>query len=385
MQINIFLLLFGGLQGILFSLFLARKKLFQPAYIFLLLYLAAMTLQLTLKVMSKIWLMEHWPLLYNFSHYLPVLYGPMAYLFVKYLLQHPDFSFKDLKHFIPALFIFSALGMVLYRPFTTQPGFNIFNPHLRLCILTASLLVYHLMALQLWQQRRQSLQHFFSDTTFVQLNWVKKFIVISSLTGIAVISALYLLYMYYPNGHQYRYGFVALSICIYWISYTALTHPAVFSIIKGVIKEQSRELPVPLLKAYKPPVKYCNSSISGEQVWQVCQSLEKLMAERKLFLQPDLTINQLAAAVPCTRHQLSQVLNETLQQSYYDYINGLRMEEAKNLLCKPEYQEYKIASIAYDAGFNSLSTFNEVFKKHTGKTPSQYKKEMLKEGRQQRV
>jgi len=56
-------------------------------------------------------------------------------------------------------------------------------------------------------------------------------------------------------------------------------------------------------------------------------------------------------------------------------VNHYRVEEAKQLLLEPAKEDHKIASIAYDAGFNSLSTFNDVFKKITGTTPSQFRKE----------
>ena len=82
-QVTIFLLLFGGLQGILFTLFLVRKKLHRSGYIFLLFYFAVLLMQITLKVMSKGWLMGNWPLLYQASYHLPFLYGPLAFLFAR--------------------------------------------------------------------------------------------------------------------------------------------------------------------------------------------------------------------------------------------------------------------------------------------------------------
>ena len=64
-----------------------------------------------------------------------------------------------------------------------------------------------------------------------------------------------------------------------------------------------------------------------------------------------------------------------LNKSFYDCINQYRVEEAKLLLIDPSKSAHKIASIAFDAGFNSISTFNDVFKKITGQTPSQYRKQ----------
>jgi len=142
---------------------------------------------------------------------------------------------------------------------------------------------------------------------------------------------------------------------------------------------------IPPLKVYHPQPKYSSSGLGEEQLQLISISLEKLMAKEKLYLQPELTISDLADKLKCSRHHLSQVLNDHLKCSYYDYINQLRVEEAKQLLKDPAYQQQKIASVAYDSGFNSLSTFNDVFKKITGSTPSQYKKQSEEQSQQQRV
>lgn len=330
--------------------------------------------------------MNNWTVLYKFSHYLPVLYGPLIYLFVKHLLRNHPLTAKDGLHFIPAAIVFTGLFFASFYLLPHSLGFVIFNPFIRLFILSASIITYHILAYSLWKKYQQNLHHFFSDTTALQMNWVKQFIIVSASVTTIVALALFLLYINYPNGHQYRYGFVALSICIYWFSYTALTKPSVFSVIKG--NTQSKENPafvLPVLKVYKPTVKYANSALNSEDVNTIITRLEKLMQTEQLYLQPGVTINQLADALKCSRHHLSQVLNDKLQQSYYDYINGLRIEEAKRLLIDPQLEQIKIASIAYDAGFNSLSTFNDVFKKYTGKTPSDYRKETLKDLQKQRV
>ena len=110
------------------------------------------------------------------------------------------------------------------------------------------------------------------------------------------------------------------------------------------------------------------------------------MQHDKLYLEPELTIDALAATIVCSRHHLSQALNEKLGKSFYDCVNHYRVEEAKLLLADDGRAAHKITSIAYDAGFNSISTFNDVFKKNTGVTPSQYRKNVcLKNMSRQRV
>jgi AraC-like DNA-binding protein len=62
-----------------------------------------------------------------------------------------------------------------------------------------------------------------------------------------------------------------------------------------------------------------------------------------------------------------------MHQSYYDFINQYRIEEFKNRLADPESERYNLLSIAFDSGFQSKGTFNSIFKKFTGMTPSEYK------------
>lgn len=386
LQVSIFLLLFGGVQGLLLLLFFLHKKLFRSGYIFLLLYLGVLLLQLTLKVMSKIWLMQNWPVNYMFSHYLPLLYGPLVFLFVKYNFNSRRFSKKDLLHFIPPAVAYALVFIAENNLVTPNPFFHfIFMPEVRLFLLCTSLIIYHLPAYQLWKQHRKQMKSYFSDEASLQFNWVKQFIYISAAAGIIVAGSLYFLYITYPVTHQYRFGFVALSIIIYWFSYTALTRPSVFSVIRGNATAETIELSLPPLKLLKQNPKYSNSALGNEEAQQIVAKVGKLMTDEKLYLQPTLTITQLAEALHCSRHHLSQVLNDKLNQSYNDYINNLRIEEAKALLLNEKNSQLKIASIAYDAGFNSLSTFNEVFKKFTGKTPSDFRKDSLKELQKQRV
>ena len=72
-------------------------------------------------------------------------------------------------------------------------------------------------------------------------------------------------------------------------------------------------------------------------------------------------------------HNLSQVINAKLGKNFYDFVNEYRVEEVKRRLRDPKYTNLKILAIGMDAGFNTKSTFNAFFKKHTGLTPSQYR------------
>jgi AraC-like DNA-binding protein len=159
--------------------------------------------------------------------------------------------------------------------------------------------------------------------------------------------------------------------------------PSVFAAIKG--SDENASSPVlPKLIVHRPAGKYVNSGLSQKDIAAIRKTLKQVTEEQKPYLDPGLTINDLAALVKCNRHHLSQVMNESLESSFYDYVNHYRVEEAKQLLMLPGKENYKIASIAYEAGFNSLSTFNEIFRKRTGITPSQYRKELQQLSRHRR-
>ncbi len=121
--------------------------------------------------------------------------------------------------------------------------------------------------------------------------------------------------------------------------------------------------------------KYKTSALLPETVEQVLPRLTRLMEEEKLYLDPDLTLKKLSERLHVHYNHLSQIINEHLGKSFNDYINAFRIEEAKQRLADPGEARKTVLEIAYDTGFYSKSVFNTAFKKFTGKTPSQFRKE----------
>jgi AraC-like DNA-binding protein len=374
LQPIIFLLLFGGLQGILLIVFLLRRKLQHNAYIFLLCYLGVLLLQLTLKVMSKIWLMENWPVFYSLAHYLPLLYGPFLFLFVQGIFHDNKDGAKTFIHFIPFI---SFWLLVTVAETVNVPSFVemiLYNPQLRATLLMVSLGWYHWKAFAVWQEDISKTEKQNREINSIRNAWIHQFIRISFIVCMVIVIALYLLYMNYPSGHGYRYGFVALTLFIYWITWSALKQPGLFLVVGGAASVHPQQLPV--LFVHRRIKKYARSTLDQKEKQRIASALQLCMDHDKLYLDPSITIDQLAGKIECTRHILSQVMNEYIGKSFYDYINHYRVEEAKTLLLSSEKKHFKIASIAYDAGFNSLSTFNDVFRKTTGCTPSQFTKQV---------
>ncbi|MGH1335659.1 MAG: helix-turn-helix domain-containing protein [Aureispira sp.] len=122
------------------------------------------------------------------------------------------------------------------------------------------------------------------------------------------------------------------------------------------------------------PLKYANSTLDQRTVEEYLQQIETYLEKEKAYLNPELTLVKLSEQLGLTRKDISQVINQSRGQNYSNYIAQLRVEEAQRLLQDTTYDHYKIAAIAYESGFNSLSSFNNHFKKVVGETAISYRK-----------
>ena len=96
------------------------------------------------------------------------------------------------------------------------------------------------------------------------------------------------------------------------------------------------------------------------------------MEQEKLYRETDLTLQNLADKIQLPSYQVSQAINEGMKMNFYDLVNGYRVEEAKRLLLDEKNKNFTILSVGFEAGFNSKTTFNTVFKKFTGLTPTEF-------------
>jgi AraC-like DNA-binding protein len=104
--------------------------------------------------------------------------------------------------------------------------------------------------------------------------------------------------------------------------------------------------------------------------------LKDIMEEKKLYLNPTLSVYNLAQETKISRHQISSLLNETLSINFFQFVNGYRLEEVSRRLKEDRENKFNILEHAFDAGFNSKSSFNSLFKSKFGQTPSQYRKSL---------
>ncbi|WP_452225004.1 helix-turn-helix domain-containing protein [Lacinutrix chionoecetis] len=119
--------------------------------------------------------------------------------------------------------------------------------------------------------------------------------------------------------------------------------------------------------------KYSSSNLNTEELSIYVKKLNHLMTTERLYLNPELTLTMLSKRMKITSKTLSQIINQAYHCNYSQYIANFRVEAAKSMLSSSKFKHYKIAAIAYDSGFNSLSSFNSTFKKLTNTTAIKYR------------
>jgi AraC-like DNA-binding protein len=105
---------------------------------------------------------------------------------------------------------------------------------------------------------------------------------------------------------------------------------------------------------------------------QYYEKLQHVMHTEKPYLNKEITLPALAKILAITPHHLSQVINERLNQNFFEFINEYRVEEFKRLATNPKNKHISILGLAMEAGFNSKATFYRFFKSNTGLTPSEF-------------
>lgn len=119
--------------------------------------------------------------------------------------------------------------------------------------------------------------------------------------------------------------------------------------------------------------RYERSSLSPENAALYKARLLDTMEREKPYLDAEITLPKLAQGLNVPLSHLSQVINEQLGRNFYEFINGYRVEAAKRRLLRPGAGQAKLITIAFECGFNSLATFNRVFKELAGRTPSEFR------------
>ncbi|WP_144964419.1 AraC family transcriptional regulator [Pseudomonas sp. DE0010] len=120
--------------------------------------------------------------------------------------------------------------------------------------------------------------------------------------------------------------------------------------------------------------------LSPRQLSTMAQDLEHYFQRQRPYLDPELSLQQVAQASGYSRNQISYLLNQVLGQSFYRYVNQARLQHLMTILATDSGQA-SIDDLAFNAGFNSLSAFYKCFREHTGLTPKAYLKQISSRAR----
>jgi len=314
------------------------------------------------------------------------LMGPMHFLYTKYLINSErKFQRKDWLHFIPFILytlftvkdLFKSKSELIsilnhLNKETVSNDFILFN-----WVITFHVLLYLVVSLKIIKKYSNSIPQVFSSIDKIKLNWLR-YITIFIGAGIIIflIENTFML-----GGYQISeyFGLSNVIFCFYVIAlgYFGLLKSEIF--ISSDFSESVHEFSnLPFLRItteYEKAKRYEKSGLSKVKADDILRGLLDLMNSEKPYIESGITLNKLAKRLAVSPHNLSEVINTKLNQNFYDFINQYRIEEVKNSLSDPAKVNYTLLSIAMDAGFNSKSTFNNIFKKHTGTTPSEFRKQ----------
>lgn len=171
---------------------------------------------------------------------------------------------------------------------------------------------------------------------------------------------------------------VIIGFIIIWISYSLniieesvpyVVGPIVYSVVIYFLSYKAIELNITDLDG---DVFKFNDKIL------IYNKLSRLIEEKKLYLEPDISLSSLSKLIGKSAQNTSEIINQYANQNFNDFINHYRIQEAKRMLLDESSKNYTISSIAFDTGFSSLSSFNSAFKKFEGMTPSSYRKNSIK-------
>jgi AraC-like DNA-binding protein len=389
-----FFLVGGAGQGVVLALLLATRQANQLANRFLAALIFLISAQSVLVAFDTREFFLAFPHLSKVSWLLPFFIVPSLYLFVRKLTSpQPRLQTGDLLHFIPALLIFGALlpyylksraEKVAYLndfELARQDDFGFIGQ-----ITLASYLFYLLLSLRRLKRYGKKIRDTFSELEKIRLQWLRQFIYIVLLLLVIGAIAFYAKKWAIPvltEIYHYHIHYLGVILMIYWIGYKALSQPGIFVQPRATVADKPVALPV-ADEDTVPSVetaatngggkgrKYEKSVLKESDSQAYIDLLLDYMEAEKPYRQRNITIQDLATQVQIPKHHLSQVINDRLGKNFYDFINQYRVAEAQLLLVDPRYRHLTNLAVAEEAGFNSKATFNAVFKKQTGQTPSEY-------------
>lgn len=371
LHINLYDLAFLGtiFIGLTFALLLwFTKRVNQKANLYLGLALATIVLWMTRVVGITVGLGYYFPHWSWFPLQFSLTLGPLIYFYVLKLIR-PEYKFrwKDLLHFCPLLLQQVVLVLEIKEGIKTGAAtydtltFQQTNPELQL-LTFVSVVTYLYWSFRLIEHFYQRLKfNNVSDRYRYELQWLRRLLI-----GFGLVWLLWIPFTAVDCFYYHR----QLSIQAYYPLYLFLAIIMIRIAAKALFRpELAVSAPAsPILKLPTP------AALKQKGAW-----LKKAMETNMFYQDAELTLSSLAEKLELQAKELSRIVNTGLKKSFNDFINEYRVRDAILKMQDPAFDHITLLGIAFDAGFNSKSTFNRIFKQMTGKSPVEYKVELKKE------
>jgi len=293
-----------------------------------------------------------------------LLYGPIFYIYTQAVIFR-DFklSNKHLLHLIPYLGLtILILSLKNFVPRISTEAIN--NNLLWQLYLIRALMYFHvsiyigLAYSALWKYRK-IIKSKYSQIDQINLDWLSSAL---NTFGLLILASIF-------------HNFISLEEnSIEFLVALALLLIFVFYFVNKVILKALRQSEIFAGIAQDEPLKYKGSNLTQNQVEEYERQLLALFQTEKPYLNPKMSIADLSEKLSVPTKQLSQVINQSFNKSFFDFINGYRVQEVQRILKASKDDKLTILEVMYQAGFNSKSSFNTAFKKETGQTPSEFRK-----------
>jgi len=347
---------------------------------------------------------------------IPFTFGPFLYLYTRFLTdEDARFRLVDYKHFAP-FFLFTFLFFAYFRERVSFEEDNFLRNDeylwvrilFAVCIVTSVVVYASLTSIQI-RTFLKNFRHKFSFESGKQRIYWLRFINISFI----ITNGIYLV-----AGGMNAVGYkklvdvdllsgTGLIFMAYAISFFGLKQKGLFrnpedgfdilrkefvaktemqtatSELKNILQENHIEASEDLekniadeeLNDTEPATEVVKKPlVNNADMHRMLKHLLVFMDSDKPFLNPELTIQELSSRVNIQKHHLTYIINNGLHKNFFNFVNEYRVEEFKKKAANTNYDHLTLLAIAFDSGFNSKSSFNNIFKNITGQTPSEYKK-----------
>ena len=320
-----------------------------------------------------------YPHLIGISQPVIYLFGPTIYLYTRTLITGArSFERRSLIHFIPALvvtayllsfFLQSGADKILFVEKLMREGSPL-DVNIIEWLKLPHGAIYTLVTFRLLGRYRGRLEENFSTLDRINLRWLRSLLIGTMIVWLVAILNFFLGALGVKIlDFESNPASLVLVVVVYAIGYIGLRQPEVFW---PPAENQSSDTTSAEVSATG---KYQKSGLDSEKAETLQEGLLQMMVEQKPYTDPNLTLHQLAHLLSVSPHNLSEVINTRLGQSFHDFVNGYRVDEAKKRLVDPTLAHQTILAIALESGFRSKSTFNKIFKRFSGITPSSFRQD----------